>query len=543
MLKERILVLLSFCVIALIAYRSAFGIFIPSDNFSELFFYAKHGAEGINLHFNNGVIYLFSFPVIYFLYNLFGTDPYCWMALSVLLHAVISYLVFIIAKELTNPLFEKQSNYLGIVSGLLFLLSPYQTEAVIWSPTCLSMLFASFWTLFSLYFSIKYFSTQKTSYLCFLHLGFLLAVFSYESSFFLPFACAALFAYMRFTKITKVEIRTAVIKVLLPLLGLVFGYFLICKVFFGEWLIHGGTSFDFQTNIGHLTENLLKYFAKFFMMYRYWNFYTLESWIEKIYPGSLVAGALLILTFTLLFFAFLSSFKKQKEAACLVLVLFICFLFALLPVLPLDTSFLKIIYSDRYGYLPSVFFYMSIVIAIYALFKRIAFPLLTGIAVLFCILLDNTITAWKDTNQYCYALLKNFEPYMDRDKIYILNLPSYYNGIAAFRTGFLESIYFKYHKDVPKKSVAVISHSYMSSVVDSISVVKKNSKDLEVSASKRKTPYFGSGGGWAQSYSNADYTVTFDISKCAYLLSFQDSIPRNAVILQVSGTEWEKIEF
>ena len=176
------------------------------------------------------------------------------------------------------------------------------------------------------------------------------------------------------------------------------------------------------------------------------------------------------------------------------------------------------------------------------LLMKSAFIFLPGLVIIFWMLLNNTIPAWKETNKYCYTLLKNFEPYIHQDKIYILNLPSYYNGIAAFRTGFLESIYFKYYKDIPKKNITIVSHSYMNASVDSISVFRKNSKGFAVSVPKRKKPYFGSGGGSAKSYNTNSFTVNFDSSKCAYLLSFRDSVPKNAIILSISGTTWKKMK-
>lgn len=537
MLKQRFFIFLSLVLLGFLFYRNALGLFIPSDNLAELFEFEKQGL-GTAL-FSHTFPRLASTPLMYLLYNWFGMNSYCWVSFSILLHAVNSFIVLLIASALTKPFFENKHLYIGIFAALLFLLSPYQTETVIWVPTCLPMLFATLWTLLAVYFLIRYLTENKTSDLFLLHITFLLAVLCYESGFFFPLAAAILYIGLRKLNLASIPVKNFIGAILFPSISLVFLHFLYCKIVFGHWFWRGGLPVEMNTGISFLAGNFMKYLAKFFLLYRYIGLAGADEWLNAHPQPKFLWVALSAICTMALFFFVRHILRKQNPDFSVLWILLACFTVSLAPVLTLDASFLKIIYSDRYGYLPSVFVSLFLAAGTYFVFKKYAAAVLLGVVLLFGSLLERTVPAWEETNAYCNSVVKNFEPYVNEERIYLLNLPSYYKGVPAFRSGFPEAVFFNYHKNTDEKNFSVVSQFFAAQENDSVTVVRRSEKELEVTACGNAKQFFYNYGGWANSYAEREFSVDYDPAKRAYLLSFPGGIPHDAAFLYLAGTKWK----
>ncbi len=534
MLKERPLVLISYILLAFFAYRDCFNIFIPGDNYSLFYIFETEGLKGA-IH-NLGSCFL-SLPVVYLFYKIFGDLSFLWISLSLVIHGIIAFLAYCCINKSLAFLLGKKMNVPALFSGLLFLIAPYQTEAVIWTPVVLPLLISTFLFLGCLITFLNYLESNRKYWLYSLHTLFLLAAFSYESSFVLPGICFLIYFLYRSMQKTTLSFRQFTLRILLPQTGIIFLCFAATKIMSGEWIWHGdefGWSFSFSILVG----NMLKYLAKFFLFFRYLPLESIEETLRNLFNDPIY-----LLLFSLLFFAlsallFIVFIKKSRTEGGILLVLFLCFIVSLVPVLPLDSSFLNNIYPDRYGYLPSVFFYSFLASAIYFLLKKIAVPALIACSLLCCVLLTQTISIWTSVNEHCHKLAENYKPFQKYDRVYVLNVPTYYKGAAAYRSAFTETIFMKNNSSAEK--IHVISGCYQASESDTVIsvVIKENS--VTVSGPKKKTPYFSTRGGWAKSYETDEYTVAFDPTGCSYTLHFKQQFPANSAFIYTSLSSWKK---
>ena len=537
MSKERIFIFLTFSAIGFIAYRNCFNILIPSDNYSQLYSFAK----GIILNIkdkNNSSPYLFSFPALFVLYKILGVSSTYWITTSLIIHIVNTFLVYLV----TEIIFKRSNskNNIPFFSALFVLISPYQTEAVIWSPSEIpTTLLVTGLTLLSLLSLLNYYESQKKILLLFSHLTFLLAVFSHESAFVLPVILTLLFLLHKKIFDTKFTKRHFIAHILLPQAGIIFLYLITSNLLFGEWLWHGGSG-DITVSFYKITGTFVKYMLKFFLFYRYLPVGSADGLLRNIFYHQMYVIIIFLLLFMAVLICFRFIIKKDKVNGEILFILFLCFIISLVPVLPLDSSFLKYIYPDRYGYLPSVFFYIFLVTTTIFIFKKIAVPILLGYTILCWILLAQTIPVWNSANNYCNQLIRNYKPFLKYDNVYVLNMPSYYKGIAAFRCAFPEAIYFMYEES-PIEKIHVISGCYQESIHDSLASIKMNGTKIKVNGPRKTTPHFSTNGGWAQSYETNEYALNFDTTKCSYTLSFKNEIPPNSAIIYTTNGSWKKV--
>ena len=338
MAKEKIFAFISYIVIAFLAYRNCFGIQIPADDYGAFWMFDTMGAKGMLHYFHLVGPYLFSIPAHFILFKLFGTAPFAWIGLSVLLHGLNAFLVFRISSYVQRSFLETENSWISFFAGLLFLLSPYQTEAVIWQPAALEIMLSASFSLLAAFFLFRYLHSHRNTDLLLLHLSFLLAVFSYESSLFFPAIGILSFVFLR-KKSGALSQELFVKKILFPQVGFIAAYFISCKLFYGQWIWHGDTTLSTSPLL--YTGTLLKYFAKFFLLYRYLPLENLDASLRNFYSHSALLFPAFIAVAALLS-ALIYFLRKRKETAFL-LFLFLCFLVSLIPVLPLDSSFLKYI--------------------------------------------------------------------------------------------------------------------------------------------------------------------------------------------------------
>ena len=493
----------------------------------------------LNENKNNGSPSLVSFSILFGLYKVFRTEPAAWIAFAILLHAINAFFVFFVSKKISEILFGSLGNWFPFFPALLFLISPYQTEAVLWQPANLPVLLAVLFFLGSLLLQVNYFLKRRTITLFFSFLFFLLAAFSYESALVLPAVSFMVFILIR--KKLKIELSAAqfIMKMLIPQAGIIFLYMAASKLLFGEWLWHGGVV-EIAVPFSSIAGTMLKYFAKFFLFFRYIPGAAENNSMRELFAHKeyLIAGFVMICTAAIFIFYFLK--RKNNKEWIFISVLFSCFLVSLVPVLPLDSSFLNYIYPDRYGYLPSVFFYFFISSAIFFLFRKYAMPVLLGYAMLCLILLMKTIPVWISANEYCNNMIDDYKSFLSCERVYVLDVPAYYNGVPAFRSGFRPTMNFKY--GIPLEKIRFITGSYHDTASDSLTSVIMDSGFVKVTGPKRNAPYFSTDGGQAKSYETDEFKVSFDSLRCSYQIQFKKPVPANSAFIYPSGKKWKKLE-
>lgn len=537
MSKEKYLVLFSYTALAFFAYRNCLDIFIPAENYAFLYNYANHGKEAIFMNARESGPRFVAFTMLFYLYKLLGTTSYLWIVVSISLHIIVSFVICQIAELLLNIVFEKKTILLSFFCGLIFLLSPYQTENLLWTPINTLVLFNACATLAGIYLFLRYLENAERKKIIAIHVFFLLGIFSYEYILIFPLIYVLLYILIRKIGNTMLHPKDFTIRVIAPQVLIIFFFFLSCKIVNGTWFYHAGTLDEIVQTPEYL-KTLLKYFAKFFLFYRY---LTIEKLDEFLRVFSKNGWSILLSTITLLLGACLLLWKAVKinpRTGYFLITLLACFLVSLIPVLPLDSSFLKFIYPDRYGYLPSLFFYLFLVAAIYVVFSKYSAPLLIGYSALCWVLLARTLPAWSASNEQCNNLTENYRRFVQYERVYVLNVPTYYRGVVAFRSAFAETMAMK--NQCPLENIRVISGCYQESAKDTITSVIREGNSVTVQGPKMKTPFFSTNGGWAKSYETEEFKVVFDPSGCSYTLIFKQEIPPNSAFIYTSLGSWKK---
>ena len=531
--------ILIYFALAFLLYRDCFSILIPADNYGQLYFFSKGNIMGVTEGNQNTSPYFLSFSIMFLLYKLVGLKSFGWITISISLHAANSFLVFLSAEKFIRIIFSSSFRMIAFFSGLFFLVSPYQTESVLWAPSDVMVLFTTTFFLLSLLFILRYFESKKIFSLFCSHAFFFLAVFSYESSFVLPAIVLIIYISYRSHFSSKINLKEFSVKVLLPQAGIIFSYLLVTKLFFGSWLWHSG-EVDLAVSFSRLAGCFLKYQLKFFGFFRYWQFSSAETLLRSIYANPAILIPIFLGAATIFFTATFFLFRRKNKVAILLLILFICFSISLAPVLSLDSSFLTYIYPDRYGYLPSIFFYIFISGVMFFISRKMAIYLQSAYAILCLALLMRTIPVWISTYEYCNSLIDNYKSYLNYNRVYILDVPAYYHGIPAFRSAFRPTMYLKYN--LPLDKISFISGSYSDKAEDTLNTVHKNGRIIQVKGHPRKTPYFSTDGGWAKSYETDEYSVTFDSIECSYIIAFKKEIPANSAFVYAANGKWVKAE-
>lgn len=536
MQKRNFLVFILLFSVGFFAYKDCFSVFIPADNYTEFIDFK----DNIIVNFNDlqkSVLFVFSMFLIFSLFKVFGVNAACWISTAIVLHCINSFILYLIAKAFCKHIRFTNGVLISFTVALLFLISPYQTEVVLWAPTCTVMLFATAFLLASLLCLINYLESNKISQLLPAHLLFLLAVFSYESTLMMPGIVILIYILLKKIKATTTPFKQFIKTVLLPQCLILFSYLLLSKLILGKWLWHGG-SIDVLLPFYSIAGTLLKYFAKFFLFYRYLPLHTLSIVLRDIYSNHLSIILLFGTTTFLAVVVFLYTVHKKNESGWILVIMFLCFLVALVPVLPLDSSFLKYIYPDRYGYLPSAFFYLFISLFAFSILKKLAAPVMLSYTLLCWVLLMQTLSAWNDVNLFCNKLITNYKPLLKYDQVYVLNIPGYYKGIAAFRSAFPETIYFKYGA-TNYKNIEPISTYYYESRADSIKSISIKDTVIEVIGQKKASPFFGTGGGWSKSYRTEKYAVKYSPDGSSYTVTFKDNLPAKAIFVYEKDGDWK----
>lgn len=537
MLRQNLIVFFLLTAIGFFAYRNCFSVFIPADNYGLLLlFKEKSFADAMNYEFHFSAPYFVGFPLHYILYRLFGTAPVYWVVSAISLHVLNAFLIYLLAEKILTILFSVPNKMIAFFSALCFLVSPYQTENVLW-VSVIRWTFQSSAGLAGLYLFILYLSNPSFKKIVAIHFLFLLGIFSYESAMIFPLIFFIFFLLFKSSRKTSLSLKSFFIQLIFPQLLFIAGYFTACKIYTGYWLWHAG-SMNSILQSAEYAKTLLKYFAKFFLFYRYLPIEDFDIQIKSI--SNYFVLPLIFFSLTALAFFFILFIKRKKEKGYFLLAMFLCFLISLLPVLPLDSSFLTYIYPDRYGYMSSVFFYLFLVSSFFFLLRKMALPVITGYVLICWVLLMKTIPAWVSTNSYCNHIIEKYRPFLEYENVYVLDAPAYYHGIAAFRSAFPEAIFFNYNS--PQEKIRFISGSYHDSPADSLTSVTSTGNKINVKGNHRSAPYFSTVGGWAKSYQTDEYSVDFDSSGCSYLLSFKKEVPQNSAFIYPVNGEWKKVE-
>ena len=130
-------------------------------------------------------------------YELFGQVSFIFHLFSIIMYALLGFLLYLVLKHLFKPLLFEQSIPFAFLGSLLFVTHPIHTECVA-NIKGMDEICALLFSLMAFYFTLLYVDTKKLHYLCISGLTFLFGLLSKENAIsylgIIPFALYFLYS-------------------------------------------------------------------------------------------------------------------------------------------------------------------------------------------------------------------------------------------------------------------------------------------------------------------------------------------------------------
>lgn len=433
-----------------------------SDDFTFLYECKTIGLSLFSENFNDPFFLPFTRWFQYTEFLFFGLNSTGYHIVAILIHTCNAWVIYLIMYNIYKPLLI--SKEASLIISLLFLICPYQTEAVVWFSSISYLLATLFFLLSMLFFINSKFALKKTNFTLSL-LFYLCSLLSKEIAIVVPIILIAYQLIFDKSLIIKLKITSFFI-------GITILYLLLRYLALGTFIGGYGISTHLNFNINLITQNTIAYFAKFISGYRYLPEFLLNI-LRLIYHSNI-----LITVFTTIIIGFILFVIKKKEISYykikIISFLFISFFISLFPIINLETSFLGDVQSDRYGYLPSVLFYIFLVSTTKLFFNvTINKVVYCSLILYFIYNLIQTNKQWQMAGNITTNIIYKFKNIQFPLDCYVLNMPDNYNGVYVFRTSFSEAIKL-YYPNISEKNIHIFSWQNITSNNDVIKLKDSN---------------------------------------------------------------------
>src|SRR4030095_2073249 len=247
---------------------------------------------------------------MYTLYLLFDINGWGWYICFCLLHALNGLLVYKIFLRLLHE-FDVAPATLTVVSGvLLFLLSPYHAEVLVWR-VCIHYLLSTFSVLFVIWQTLNYLKTQNRKHLLWLQTVFFLSLFTLEITLITPVLILAVVLVWNSTMQKTKPLWSGLAVLTIPQFVFIGIYFLLNKIVLNEWVGHYGAATHFNISFHDIFSNYFRYFIKYLLFARYYD-HPLKMKIFGIAESTTGIEVLLSL-FILAFFVCIVFYKRLSN--------------------------------------------------------------------------------------------------------------------------------------------------------------------------------------------------------------------------------------
>jgi hypothetical protein len=537
---ESLFIFFAFWLITLAFYFKTRGAGFVTDEIGWLQSYKEIGWRGIFNAFNDKSLHYVYHLFGYALWKLFGLNGFGWMMAFVALHAAVATASYKVFKEIFSFTEVPSSSLAAFAGSLLFVVSPYQTEPMVWYA-CIHYLVCSFFLFLAFRFLLIYLREKRKRFIAAFYLCFFPALFTLEISFTFP---VILFLFFLFgpERIFRNAGRIAPVKIfVLPSLGLLICYLLLSSILRGSMVGHYGAAQHLNFNIPLITGNFAKYISKIFFLTQFASFdkrHALYSIFEKE-----KFGWLLFFLLTLSAIAYVIFHGRMNAKFRLLFLLFGFFLIALLPILNLYFSYIVNVEGDRFTYFASAFAYQLLAVTAFVLFRKWGWVVIS--AFLFFqikFLLVNT-ESWSHSGLIQASLIEKFKWY-DAKKIYLLNIPDNFRGTYMYRSFppdnyFARTLALRDGKNIEERTSEVLEYN-MDSISDSVRVEKISNTELKVSFAQPGNWWWRNGIG-ADHVIADHFEVKPDEGSYSYSLVFKDKLPGSVYLYQCAGN-WREVK-
>ena len=400
-------VLFIFLVFAIIIYYNALYVGFISDDFAFFYGIETKSWNSIYDNFSDSFFLPLSHLLQLFLFKIFGENSFIFHLIKIVLHVMIAFQLYLLILQFLDNENKQKYYFFAFITSLIFLILPYQTEAVVW--------IASNSYVYSLLFgilAIRYYYYKKMP-LCWIFI--LASILCKEMGYIIPFVILTLEWYFNNIKTYR---RYFPMMLLIVMINLLLRYIVIGSII-------GGYGTDIHLNFSvDIILHYIAYFLKFLTFFRF---------INGVFFFVFVSFILLIIVYFLSKQNWKIFYKKQ-------LFIIALFLISLLPIINLEITSLYEIESDRYSYFSTVSVSLALGYLIVYLNLKIARNILiVFFVVMFSYLSFIDVGKWKVASEICYTYLTQLSKQdINNKRILLLNVPDTYKGVYVLRNGVVD---------------------------------------------------------------------------------------------------------
>ncbi len=464
-------------------------------------------------------------------YIFFGLKSSGWYLVACIWHAANAALLFGILLRYFNV---QGIRNIAFFSSLLFLISPFQAEVMVWR-VLLHYLLGSFLMFCAFGIALSYLQVPAKKKLAWFFVLSLASLMSKEYAYMLPAIILVWTAYSAKFSVKKIAKNY----IFLPLVSMlsVATYLLSNKLMLGVWIGYRGKSEAMSGSAWEYIPRALRYALKYVFDTRF----VLES-PQQEYLYKLLDTPAILWTILCGMGILYSVYRiVSKNAKALALPWLLSFVLVLAPSIYLFFPTLFFGENDRFGYYASWFLFPGIVLLIFYLKPIIRYAVLALLISVNVYYLKKINTAWAENGMIHRALIEDFR-WEDAEYVFILNMPNIYKGLVLFRSCGEYSIMGEElqqiaHRDIKAKIIDVSQYNMMS-LEDGLIVQKIADKQYKI---EHRT-----WGRWAwrcaqgeADYENDYYKVHF-IAK-GFELTLKD-IPPQSIFIYQDSLRWKRLD-
>ena len=495
----------------LVSWIFVFVIYFPGhkamlidDGISGLWELKKWGFNGYLNSYGMKSFYYGYFGFLAIVYFLFGTNPLGWFIVFSFLHALNTTFIFKAFQKLYAALALQNGQWIAFVGSILFLVSPYQSENIIWAATSHYSL-----TLFVLLYGIHWIcdfmnngATIKS--IIVFHSLFIFALLTLEMSFFFPVIFFLLFLILLVQQTNKSQAIPYILKIAMLQIFFVGIYLFFYHSLFGSWIPNRNND-PHSLNVAKLTTTLAQQIVKLFSFVHFSEY----KMREIVYQFCTHWKKTSIILGTIFLAISLFVFKKDKSKMWLLLFFIISGIILFYPFLESYFMYLFRIENDRYLYFGSVFFLQAFVFVTFYFKPIIRLPILFIYVAAFVYFIFPSVKARRTSAKLYYNFIQKF-PEPKGGKLFLLNVPNYCADVYEFRDNsrLPMSLETEYGMDLSKKIIQVASYSSVSEK-DSFEVNRINDTTLFVKTKTNGTWWMNESNGLTN-YDNKYYRLEKD---------------------------------
>lgn len=475
----------------------------------------------------------------YILYETAGSDTIYWYLLYTLAHGAASTAIYVFLKTLFKP-YISRSAFLAFISGFLFLVSPYQSEVVVWK-VCIQYCVVVITVFFSLYILMIDLQKPNKSHPFLVMFLFLFGLFSLEQTVILPFAMFLLVGfywigsqYLNFKK-------RFFSYYFIPQLLCVIGFFSLSKIFYGKWVMHyGAKSFVHLISFETLGK-IYTYFFKPLFLIREWPHEWKTHFVQLMESPYFNIPFTVILLFLLIYLIY--DYTKGRIMSGILSLLIMLYVLSILPVVQLYMTMLLRMEGDRLGYVSSAFVFSILVLSLNTLkpnFKN---------TLLFLVIVANLGYAffyaftWSQSKKVMDQYLDSFNN-TGSNKIFVLAIPDNYKGFLEFRrygdeSGLEEALQYRKKSTYAGRIIEIVQFNQMT-LQDGVKVSEVNDSTLHIEFSQYGNWFWREGIG-ASDHETSDFN--FDLMDWGYNVVLRKFDRNKDIILYPKDGKFSEFHF